>query len=215
MSETLRCPKCGHEIDRENPVCAGCGAKLKVKPLKLPEKRIVKVPKKIVDENGARLSEGYCPQCGGKLEAGQKFCPECGTPVAGRKAGPPPVRAAGRTADARKYDEAVRMGQEIEGQAVGWANFSGCLIDPVFGGLPLMIACFFWHELWWFLGIALVFGIAAMCCRAVVRGRLADHDVEGAKSALGPAKTCFWIAAAALGAGLLDVVIRLMALANK
>jgi hypothetical protein len=135
--------------------------------------------------------------------------------VGGRKAGPPLVRAAGRAADARKYDEAVRMGQEIEGQAVDWANFSGCLIDPVFGGLPLMIACFFWHELWWFLGIALVFGIAAMCCRAVVRGRRADHDVEGAKSALVPAKTCYWIAVAALVAGFVLLYFRGKAMLNE
>lgn len=207
---STKCPKCGREITREDSQCPQCGVLLKwVK--KSEQKR--QDGEKEADKKEADVR--FCPHCGGKLEAGQKFCPECGTPVGGRKAGPPPVRAAGRAADARKYDEAVRMGQEIEGQAVDWANFSGCLIDPVFGGLPLMIACFFWHELWWFLGIALVFGIAAMCCRAVVRGRLADHDVEGAKSALGPAKTCFWIAAAALGAGLLDVVIRLMALANK
>lgn len=207
---STKCPKCGREITREDSQCPQCGVLLKwVK--KSEQKRQDR--EKEADNPATGVQ--FCAACGGKLEAGQKFCPECGTPVGGRKAGPPPVRAAGRMADARKYDEAVRMGQEIEGQAVDWANFSGCLIDPVFGGLPLMIACFFWHELWWFLGVALVFGIAAMCCRAVVRGRLADHDVEGAKSALGPAKTCFWIAAAALGAGLLDVVIRLMALANK
>lgn len=198
--------KCGREITREDSQCPQCGVLLKW---------VKKSEQKRQDADNPEAGVRFCPTCGGKLEVGQKFCPECGTPVGGRKAGPPPVRAAGCATDTRKYDEAVRMGQEIEGQAVGWANFSGCLIDPFFGGLPLMIACFFWHELWWFLGIAAVFDIAAMCCRAVVRGRLADHDVEGAKSALGPAKTCFWIASAALGAGLLDVVIRLMALANK
>lgn len=55
MSVTLRCPKCGHEIDWENPVCAGCGAKLKVKPLKLPETPAVRIPKKTLDENETRL----------------------------------------------------------------------------------------------------------------------------------------------------------------
>ena len=60
MSATLRCPKCGHEIDRENPVCAGCGAKLKVKPLKLPETPVVKVPMAATDK-GRPLPqpEGY------------------------------------------------------------------------------------------------------------------------------------------------------------
>ena len=207
---STKCPKCGREITREDLQCPQCGVLLKwVK--KSEQKR--RDGEKEADRTEADVR--FCPDCGGKLGVGQKFCPECGTAVGGRKAGSSPGRAAGCATDTRKYDEAVRMGQEIEGQAVDWANFSGCLIDPVFGGLPLMIACFFWHELWCFLGIAVVFGIAAMCCRAVVRGRLADHDVEGAKSALGPAKTCFWIAAAALGAGLLDVVIRLMALANK
>lgn len=84
MSETLRCPRCGHEIDRANPVCAGCGAKLKVKPLKLPEKRVVKVPKTMEDAKNAPTEggmggAGFCTQCGRQLKTGQKFCPECGT----------------------------------------------------------------------------------------------------------------------------------------
>ena len=55
MGEMLRCPKCGHGIDRANPVCAKCGAKLKVKTLRLPETPVVKISKKALDENEARL----------------------------------------------------------------------------------------------------------------------------------------------------------------
>lgn len=68
MSETLRCPKCGHGIDRENPVCPGCGAKLKVRQLKLPETPVVRVPKKALAENEARLDARSAEELGfGKL----------------------------------------------------------------------------------------------------------------------------------------------------
>lgn len=93
MSGILRCPKCGHEIDREHPVCEGCGAKLKIKALKLPEPRVVKVSKTMADAIGAGTGDcgaagaKFCTQCGRQLEAWQKFCPGCGTAVGGDSPG--------------------------------------------------------------------------------------------------------------------------------
>ncbi len=209
---SAKCPKCGCGITRADAKCPQCGVLLKW--VKKPEQKRQE-DEKSADKPGAGAR--FCPGCGSKLDEGQKFCPQCGTPAGGRKAGPRPVRVARNMAEARKYYESVRMGQEIEKQAqeIDLDHFSGCLIDPVFGGLPMIIASFFWHELYVFLGIVIGFGIASKCCRAAVRSRLAAHDVAGAKAVLLPAKVCFWIAVTALGAGLLDVVIRLMALANK
>lgn len=51
MNESLRCPKCGHEIDRSNPTCPGCGVQLKFRPLKLPEKRVVRISKEETSKN--------------------------------------------------------------------------------------------------------------------------------------------------------------------
>lgn len=91
MGETLRCPKCGHGIDRENPVCPGCGAKLKVKTLRLPEPRVLRIPKAVADANGPHADVGgkaglrFCTQCGRKLEAWQKFCPGCGAAAEGAR----------------------------------------------------------------------------------------------------------------------------------
>lgn len=105
MSENLHCPKCGHEIDRANPMCPGCGAMLKVRPLKLPEKRVVKVSKTGTNDDDARADTSggsgehtaggeqrggtakFCMGCGGKLAAGQKFCTKCGTASGARSAG--------------------------------------------------------------------------------------------------------------------------------
>ena len=208
MSETLRCPKCGHEIDRENPVCAGCGAKLKVKPLKLPEKRVVKVPKKIVDENGARLSEGYCPQCGGRMEAGQKFCPACGASANGK--------IGGRTSSA-SYTKGIRLSQEIERDAVsssidaaGWSGTGG-LFDPVFGCLPGFFLCMLWPELGVFLGIGAVTGVVGMVFRQIARFRLKKKNFAGAKSAFETSKPWTRISWIALFLGGFDFTIRILA----
>lgn len=194
MSE--KCPCCGNEVERADAQCPHCGT----------------MPVRDKDPAG---EANVCAACGGKLEAGQKFCPGCGAQVAGRKEEEPPVQAAEKGSDAQNYDEAVRIGKEVDNLAGGAIDLAGGWINPMFGGIPLVMAGFLCHEVLWFVLAASIFGLASMCCRAVVKQRLEAHDVEGAKSALGPAKTCFWIAAAALGAGLLDVVIRLMALANK
>lgn len=219
---SLRCPKCGRAFLRADGQCPKCGEIFKW--AKKPEEKAGEADK-------PAATPRFCAECGNKLETGQKFCPECGRPVVtrGGKEKSPLLRAAGyygpeaRThgeaaggrADARKYDEAVGMSQKIEGQAVGWANCSGCLIDPVFGGWPLLIACHFWPEIWIFLAITLGFGVAAMCFRMAVRKRLVEHDTAGAQKALGPAKTCFGIALGSLAVGFLDVLLRLMALASK
>ena len=87
---------------------------------------------------------GICKGCGGRLAPGQKFCPECGTPAGGRKAGAAPKRAAAGAVDGRKYDEAVRMGREVE----EWSQLNdmgpGCL-DPLafVGGPPIAGLVFF------------------------------------------------------------------------
>lgn len=67
----MRCPKCGHEIDRENPVCAGCGATLKVKALKLPEKHAVKIPQKFLDENKALIEQRLAERTGVRGRTGK------------------------------------------------------------------------------------------------------------------------------------------------
>lgn len=53
MSEQLHCPRCGHEIDREHPVCPGCGVKLRFRPLNLPkptDEPVIKIPKAVADK---------------------------------------------------------------------------------------------------------------------------------------------------------------------
>lgn len=92
-----KCSCCGMEVTQGNATCPQCGLWLQW-------------------EEKAESRPATCPGCGGKLEAGQKFCPECGTAVGGRKAGASPGRAAGCATDTRKYDEAVRMGQQEKGQ---------------------------------------------------------------------------------------------------
>lgn len=54
MSEQLHCPRCGHEIDREHPVCPGCGVKLRFRPLNLPKPTdapVIKIPKAVSDQS--------------------------------------------------------------------------------------------------------------------------------------------------------------------
>ena len=132
--------------------------------------------------------------CGGKLEPGQKFCPECGTPAGGRKVVSVPKRTPPDTVSGRKYDEAVRMGQEVE----EWSHLNdmgpGCL-DPIAfaGGPPVAGLVFFaaaakWHDLWYFFGAIVVLWLVAACCRMAVRIRLGARDIEGAKQALHSAR---------------------------
>lgn len=111
MSEKLHCPKCGHEIERENPVCPGCGAKLKVRQLKIPEKHIIKVPKSEADADGGRAEGGnasgakFCTQCGRRLEAGERFCTGCGAAVEGD--------APGRARVERRTSQGSRMNESL------------------------------------------------------------------------------------------------------
>ena len=58
------CPDCGKDVP-ESRFCKNCGAYIKdVKPI---------VESEVV---------GFCSECGGELEKGNKFCPECGTSTA-------------------------------------------------------------------------------------------------------------------------------------
>ena len=213
---STKCPKCGQEITREDSQCPQCGVLLKwVK--KSEQKR--QDGEKEADRTEADVR--FCPDCGGKLGAGQKFCPECGTPVAGRKAGPPPVRAAGYATDTRKYDEAVRMGQEVE----EWGHLNdmgpGCL-DPIafVGGPPVagvvfFCGAYFWHELWYFFGAIVVLWLVAACCRMAVRVRLGERDTEGARRALQYARVFSVLTLLAVGAAMVDFWCHLESCAEK
>lgn len=191
-----KCPNCGREVTQADATCPQCG-----RPLTWVE-NVDGEPK-------------TCAACGGKLEAGQKFCPGCGAQVGGRKEEEPPVQAAEKGSDAQNYDEAVRIGKEVDNLAGGAIDLAGGWINPMFGGIPLVIAGFLCHEVLWFVLAASIFGLASMCCRAVVKQRLEAHDVEGAKSALVPAKTCYWIAVAALVAGFVLLYFRGKAMLNE
>ena len=140
------------------------------------------------------VAAGFCKGCGGKLEPGQKFCPECGTPVGGRKAGAPPKCAASDTVSGRKYDEAVRMGQEVE----EWSQLNdmgpGCL-DPIAfaGGPPIAGLVFFaaaakWNDLWYFFGAIAVLWLVAAFFRMKTRALLGAREIERAKQALHSAR---------------------------
>lgn len=162
------------------------------------------------NEEGAPKS---CTGCGGKLEPGQKFCPECGAPVGGRKAEGLPGRGAQDTVAGGKYDEAVRMGQEVE----TWGHLNkmdpGCIgcLDPVtfLGGPPLAGLVFFcgayyWRELRVFFGAIVVLWLVAACCRMAVRVRLGARDTEGARRALQYARAFSVLTLLAVGAAMVD-----------
>lgn len=186
-----KCPNCGREVTQADATCPQCG-----RPLAWVE--------------NADGEPKTCAACGGKLEAGQKFCPGCGAPVGGRKEEEPPVQAAEKGSDAQNYDEAVRLGKEVDKLAGGAIDVARYLV------LPLLLAgVFLGPELLFFVLAALIIGLASMCCRTVVKQRLEAHDVEGAKSALVPAKTCYWIAVAILGAGVVLLYFRGKAMLNE
>jgi hypothetical protein len=151
----------------------------------------------------------FCGGCGGRLEPGQKFCPECGTPAGGRKAGAPPKHAAPDTVSGRKYDEAVRMGREVE----EWSQLNdmgpGCL-DPIAfaGGPPIAGLVFFaaaakWHHLWYFFGAITVLWLVAAFWRMKTRVHLAARDTERAKKSLQTARLFSFIVLLAMAAALL------------
>lgn len=144
--------------------------------------------------HGIGRENPVCTGCGGQLEPGQKFCPECGTPAGGRKTGTPPKRAASDAVSGRKYDEAMRMGQEVE----EWSQLNdigpGCL-DPIafaggppIAGLVLFAAAAKWHDLWYFFGAIAVLWLVAAFFRMKTRALLGARDTEGANQALHSAR---------------------------
>lgn len=213
---STKCPKCGREITREDLQCPQCGVLLKW--VKKSEQKRRDEEK---DADNPEVGVRFCPGCGGKLEVGQKFCPECGTAVGGRKAGSSPGRAAGCATDTRKYDEAVRMGQEVE----EWGHLNdmgpGCL-DPIafVGGPPVagvvfFCGAYFWHELWYFFGAIVVLWLVAACCRMAVRVRLGARDTEGARRALQYARVFSVLTLLAVGAAMVDFWCHLESCAEK
>ena len=189
MSE--KCSYCGRTVTGVEAQCPRCGTML-------------------VREKEPEGEANVCPKCSGKLEAGQKFCPECGAPVGGRKEEEPPVQVAEKGSDAQNYDEAVRLGKEVDKLVGGEIDMARYLVSPL-----LLAGIFLCPELLFFVLAALIIGLISMCCRTVVKQRLEAHDVEGAKSALVPAKTCYWIAVAILGAGVVLLYFRGKAMLNE
>lgn len=94
MSEGLKCPKCGHEIDRANPVCPGCGAKLKFRPLNLPETS--SAPSLGITKSVAETGRPLPPPATGGIHRERPSGADQSHPV------PPPVEKPRRTADAGK-----------------------------------------------------------------------------------------------------------------
>lgn len=237
---SVKCPKCGNEIVRENPVCSGCGLKLKMWQMDLLEKPAIKSPKPAGDgkrirarpsgagvqklHSGGRGQTGVtaniCSKCGGRLEPGQKFCPECGTPAGGKTPPESVKRAALDSVDGRKYDEAVRVGMEVE----EWTHLNniglGCL-DPLAWsalpiiGIPSLIVGFQYREIWWFVIGGAIVGLVAGAFRMVARGHLARRDTEKAKKALAPVRFFSVITLLLFGVATLDVVYRLAACTDQ
>lgn len=215
---STQCPKCGNEIPALPGFCAKCGwsSGTGSDAGDEGEKKSLSGGR---DQSGG--AAGFCKGCGGKLEPGHKFCPECGTPVGGRKAGVPPKRAAAGTVDGRKYDEAVRMGREVE----EWSQLNdmgpGCL-DPIafLGGPPIAGLVFFaaaakWHELWYFFGAIAVLWLVAAFWRMKTRALLGARDIDGAKKALQTARLFSLIVLLAMAAALVDFWIHVDSCAKK
>ena len=175
-----------------------------MKALKLPAKHAVKIPQKVLDENKALIELRLAERTG-----------------VGGRTGKTPVREAGNGADTRKYDEAVRMGQEVE----EWSHLNdlgpGCL-DPIafvggppVAGLVFFCGAFYWHELWVFFGAIVVLWLVAASCRMAVRGRLGARDTEGARRALKYAWIFFAMTLLAIGGAMVDFWLHLDSCAKK
>ena len=181
----------------------------------------VRLPTPPVPATTQNAGAKFCSQCGARLEAGQKFCPACGTartPVAagtlaggGREAKQGSARLNAVRSGTRRYDEAVRIGQEIERQV---SHQAGLLGSEVFS-VPLLFAGCVWHELWVVLGVGVVAAVIAAAYREGVRSCLRGHDVAGAKSRLGPAKFWFWTAWLADLVGFLLIVWHIAAACDR
>lgn len=90
------------------------------------------------------------------------------------------------------YDEAIRMGQEIEKEVAD----TGTWVSPINLELLLanaVIACFY-PAVWGAIALFFTAGCISAANRNTVRKCLKAHDIAGAKAALGPAKTWHTIA---------------------
>ena len=215
---STECPKCGYEIQAVPGFCAKCGWSSGAGPDMGDE------GKETVQSGGKGQTggaAGFCKGCGGRLEPGQKFCPECETPVGGRKAKPSVKRTAPDAVDRRKYDEAVRMGREVE----EWGHLNdmgpGCL-DPIafVGGPPIAGLVFFaaaakWHDLWYFFGAIAVLWLVAAFWRMKTRVHLAARDTDRAKKALQTARLFSVIVLLAMAAAMVDFWLHVDSCAKK
>ncbi len=161
--------------------------------------------------------QGNVERMTGNSRAGRHCPPKPVVPKAGAGA----VGKAEKGVDARKYDEAVRMGQEVE----EWGHLNdmglGCL-DPIafVGGPPVagvvfFCGAYFWHELWYFFGAIVVLWLVAACCRMAVRVRLGARNTEGARRALQYARVFSVLTLLAVGAAMVDFWCHLESCAEK
>lgn len=198
---SAKCPRCGCEITRGDVQCPRCRVFLRWKraarsggePGAAPGAE-APAEKEVGGDRGPK----FCTQCGGKLEAGQRFCPGCGASAAG-------VRTARSAAAGRKggasprgpdYAEEERLWRQVKGY--GWTA-GGCLSGCLMAEVPLVVFLvgFVYHAVW---ALPVVFVIAmavASAKRGAARARLQAHDLAGAKAAASGARNWFFAAMAA------------------